>query len=244
MRLRFLGCGDAFGSGGRMNTCFHVTTDATGFLIDCGASAMISLRRFSVDPNRIETIFISHLHGDHFGGLPFFILDAQLYSRRETPLTIAGPPGLGARLDQAMELLFPGSTTVARRFRTKVIELTPGQPARVNQVAVTPILVSHPCGAPPLALRFEAEGKVLAYTGDSQWTDALVEAGREADLLIAEALFFDKSVKWHLDYATLAAHLVEIGAKRVILTHMGPDMLARRSEIALETAEDGLEVMV
>jgi ribonuclease BN (tRNA processing enzyme) len=244
MRLRFLGCGDAFGSGGRLNTCFYVTTEATGFLIDCGASAMISLRRFDVDPNTIDTIFISHLHGDHFGGLPFFILDAQLYSRRETPLTIAGPPGLGARLDQAMEVLFPGSTAVQRRFATEVIELTPGQPARVNHVDVTPYLVNHPCGAPPLALRFQADGKVLAYTGDSQWTDALVDLGRDADLLIAEALFFDKSVKWHLDYATLAAHLAQIGAKRVILTHMGPDMLARRSEVPLETAEDGLEVMV
>ena len=97
--------------------------------------------RFSVDPNGIETILISHLHGDHFGGLPFFILDAQLYSRRAAPLTIAGPPGLGARLDQAMEVLFPGSSAVERRFRTEVIELTPGQPARVNHVTVAPHLV-------------------------------------------------------------------------------------------------------
>jgi ribonuclease BN (tRNA processing enzyme) len=208
------------------------------------ARTMIFLRRFAVDPKDIETIFINHLHGDHFGGLPFFILDALLYSRRETPLTIAGPPGLGARLDQAMEVLFPGSTAIQRRFWTEVIEFTPGQAARVNHVAVTPFLVSHPRGAPPRARRFEAEGKVLAYTGDSQWTDALLAAGRDADLLIAEALFIDKSVKWHLNYATLAAHLAEIGAKRVILTHMGPDMLARRFEIALETAEDGLEVMV
>jgi hypothetical protein len=82
MRLQFLGCGDAFGSGGRFNTCFHVTTGSAQFLVDCGASSMIAIRRFGVEPNAIETIFITHLHGDHFGGLPFFILDAQLVSRR------------------------------------------------------------------------------------------------------------------------------------------------------------------
>jgi ribonuclease BN (tRNA processing enzyme) len=244
MKLRFLGCGDAFGSGGRFNSCFHVTTGETDFLIDCGASSMIALRRFAVDPNEIRTVFVSHLHGDHFGGLPFLILDAQLYSKRTGPLTLAGPPGLGARLTQAMELLFPGSTGVRRRFETEVIELAPGQPARVNGIAVTPYEVRHACGAPPFALRFEADGKVLAYTGDSEWTEELAAAGRGADLLIAEALFFDKPVKWHLDYRTLRAHLAEIAAKRVILTHMGPDMLARSAEIAHETAEDGLEIVV
>ena len=66
MRVQFLGCGDAFGSGGRFNTCFHVTNGLTQFLVDCGASSMIAIRRFGVEPNAIETIFITHLHGDHF----------------------------------------------------------------------------------------------------------------------------------------------------------------------------------
>jgi ribonuclease BN (tRNA processing enzyme) len=94
MRLKFLGSGDAFGSGGRLNTCFLVNHGEAGFLIDCGASAMISIRRFGVDPNQIGVIVLSHLHADHFGGVPFFILDAQLVSRRTRPLIIAGPKGL------------------------------------------------------------------------------------------------------------------------------------------------------
>jgi ribonuclease BN (tRNA processing enzyme) len=112
MRIQFLGSGDAFGSGGRFNTCILVEAAAGVFLIDCGASSLIAMRRFRVVPNRIGTIFISHLHGDHFGGLPFFILDAQLVSRRVEPLTIAGPPGLRQRLAEAMEAFFPGSSRV------------------------------------------------------------------------------------------------------------------------------------
>jgi ribonuclease BN (tRNA processing enzyme) len=88
MRVKFLGSGDAFGSGGRLNTCFLVDRGEANFLIDCGASAMISIRRFNMDPNSVETILLSHLHGDHFGGLPFFILDAQLISKRTAPLSL------------------------------------------------------------------------------------------------------------------------------------------------------------
>src|SRR5437762_2999841 len=105
--VRFLGCGDTFGSGGRFQTCFYVQSEEARFLIDCGASSLIAMRRFGVDPLAVETILITHLHGDHFGGLPFFLLDAQLVSRRTEPLVIAGPPGLEARTRAAMEALFP-----------------------------------------------------------------------------------------------------------------------------------------
>lgn len=244
MQIRFLGSGDAFGSGGRFNTCFHVTAGAGCFLIDCGASSMIAMRQFEVDPNAIHTVFVSHLHGDHFGGLPFMILDAQLYSKRTAPLTIAGPPGLRHRLDQAMEVFFPGSTGAKRKFAVEVIELTAGAAVEINGVTVTPFEVNHACGAPPYALRFACDGRTVCYTGDTQWTDALIEAGRNADLLIAEALFYDKPIKWHLDYASLAAHLDAIAAKRVILTHLGPDMLARLHDLDCETAADGMCVEV
>jgi ribonuclease BN (tRNA processing enzyme) len=91
MELQFLGRGDAFGSGGRFNTCLHFRDGSGAFLVDCGASSMIAMRKFGVDPNGIRSILITHLHGDHFGGLPFFMLDAQLVSRRTAPLTIAKP---------------------------------------------------------------------------------------------------------------------------------------------------------
>ena len=69
MRLQVLGCGDAFGSGGRFHTCFHVSAESVSFLVDCGASSLIAMRRCGVDPNTIQTVLISHLHGDHFGGI-------------------------------------------------------------------------------------------------------------------------------------------------------------------------------
>ena len=240
MKLQFLGSGDAFGSGGRFNTCFLVQDRAGAFLIDCGASSMIAMRKFGVDPNTIRAILISHLHGDHFGGLPFLILDAQLVSRRTTPLTIAGPPGLRDRLMAAMENFFPGSTKVERRFNLIVHELEPHVEQTIEGIDVTPYVVKHPCGAPPFALRLTVDGKVLCYSGDTEWVDGLRQAASEADLLIAEAYFFDKSVKFHLDYATLASHSSELGAKRIVLTHMSTDMLERIRDTGVEVADDGL----
>ncbi len=243
MEVRFLGCGDAFGSGGRFNTCFHVTTESAGvFLVDCGASSLVAMRQAGIDPNAIRTVFVSHLHGDHFGGLPFLVLDAQFYSRRLGPLTLVGPPTFRERLTLAMEVFFPGSSAAQRKFETEVVELEPGERRTINGVEATPYLVDHACGAPPFALRLAVEGKVITYSGDTVWTESLVEAGRDADLLIAEALSYERRIPQHMDYATLKANLGRIGAKRVILTHLGPDMLAHVGDATEAVAEDGMAV--
>jgi len=242
MKLRFLGTGDAFGSGGRFNTCFYVEHSHGAFLIDCGASSLIPMRKFGIDPNGIQAVFITHLHGDHFGGLPFLILDAQLVSRRATSLTVAGPPGLGDRLFAAMEVLFPGSSQIKRNFALDVLELEREKAQDVLGVTITPYLVKHPSGAPSFALRFEADNKILCYSGDTEWVDDLLLAARNSDLLLVEAYFFDKPIKFHLDFATLAVKLPQSGAKRVMLTHMSTDMLSRARETGYEIAEDGATV--
>jgi ribonuclease BN (tRNA processing enzyme) len=99
VRVTFLGSGDAFGSGGRLNACFLLETSRSRYLIDCGATSPTAMRSRGVDPNEIEAILVSHLHGDHFGGIPFLLLDAQFVNERTAPLTIAGPRGTGKRLE-------------------------------------------------------------------------------------------------------------------------------------------------
>jgi ribonuclease BN (tRNA processing enzyme) len=244
MHLRFIGCGDAFGSGGRFNTCFQVISPSATVLIDCGASSLVALRKWGVDPNTIDAVFITHLHGDHFGGLPFLILDAQLISRRTRPLTIAGPPGLRERLTQAMDVFFPGLSGITQKFALEVIELQPDMPATVGPVSVLPMKVRHPCGAPPLALRLTIDGKSVAYTGDTEWTEALIPVAQDADLFIAEAYFHDRKIKFHLDLETVLAHMDRLRPRRLVLTHMSTDMLGRGLAGRFEVAEDGLVLEV
>jgi ribonuclease BN (tRNA processing enzyme) len=240
MQLHFLGSGDAFGSGGRFNMCMLVESESTRFLVECGASSLIAMKRFNVSPNSVDTIFISHLHVDHFGGLPFFILDAQ-FSKRLSPLTIAGPPGLTRRLAEAMDVFFPRSSKIAQKFDIRILELEPRVQALINGVLVTPYNVSakHVAGSLSFALRIEIDERILTYSGDADWCDELAKAAYEADLFVCEAYFYEKEIKYHLNLKTLEKHLPEIRPKRLILTHMSHDMLSRGNAIGYEMAEDG-----
>lgn len=239
--VRFLGSGDAFGSGGRFQTC--ILLEAGGFrcLVDCGASSLIALKRAAVDPATVDTILVTHLHGDHFGGIPFFVLDGQ-FSRRSHRLRLVGPPGLTERVGRAMEVLFPGSSGASRKFAIEFVELGEGVATDVGPMRVTPYEVVHACGAPPYALRVELGGRTIVYSGDTEWTDRLVPAVAGADLFICEAYFYDKPVRFHLDYATLMRHRSRLDCKRLVVTHLGPDMLARLAELPVEAARDGLEI--
>jgi ribonuclease BN (tRNA processing enzyme) len=167
MQLQFVGCGDALGSGGRYNTCFHVTGAQVNFLIDCGASSLPALKAQGIARNDIDLILITHFHGDHFGGLPFLLLDAQ-FTRRSRPLVIAGPQGIEARLTQVMEALFENSSKTERKFDLSIVALNPEETREFGGVKVTPFPVVHgESGGPFLAYRVEAEGRVIGYSADT-----------------------------------------------------------------------------
>jgi len=242
MQLRFVGCGDALGSGGRYNTCFHVTGEAVNFLIDCGASSLPALKRQGIARDDIDLILITHFHGDHFGGLPFLLLDAQ-FTRRSRPLVIAGPEGIETRLTQVMEALFEHSSKTKQRFDLSVVELKPEETRKFGAVTVTPYPVVHgESGGPFLAYRIEAEGRIITYSADTEWTESLIPAARDADLFIAEAYYYDKIVRNHLSLKTLEAHLPQIKPKRLVLTHMSDDMLERLDTLDYMAASDGMIV--
>ena len=151
MQVQFVGCGDAFGSGGRSNTCFHVTGQSVNFLIDCGASSLPALKRLNIVRDEIDLVLITHFHGDHFAGLPFLLLDAQ-FTQRTRQLVIAGPKGIEMRLTQVMEALFENSSKTQRRFELSVVALEPERPQNFGAITVTPFPVIHgDSGGPFLA---------------------------------------------------------------------------------------------
>ena len=242
--LTFLGCGDAFSSGGRFTTCFFVEDGDTRFLIDFGATSMAALKRAGLRADDVPLIFVTHLHGDHVGGLPFLLLEAALVTKRTAPLTIAGPPGLRAHLPRLTEALFPG-TPLELPFTLTVLELPPDLQAEVTGVRVTPYLVKHAATLVCTGLRFDLGTKVLAYSGDTVWTDTLPDLARGADLFVCDAYTHEKATAQHLDYATLKGRFAELGPKRLVLTHLGQaflDKLGAGERLEFEVAEDGLKV--
>jgi ribonuclease BN (tRNA processing enzyme) len=248
MKLTIVGSGDAFGSGGRTNTCLWLETAKATLVVDFGASALPALKALKLDPNRIDAIVLSHLHGDHFGGLPFLLLDYQFLARRETPLLIAGPPGTRARLGAAMEVFFPKSTGTKWRFAWRVEEIAPGEKANVLGHALLTTEVIHQSGAPSTALRLSDGERVFAFSGDTEWTDALLPIAKGADLFVCECFAYaGTKVTGHMSWEILKARLADLGAKQAMLTHMNPEMLAHADEARagdVLVAEDGLAIEI
>lgn len=244
MKLTVVGCGDAFGSGGRGNSCYRIETNGHVATLDFGASALVQMHRLGLEAQGVRQVFLSHLHGDHFGGLPFLLLDGQFVHRRSEPLTIIGPPGTGARLDAAMEVLFPRMATNAWRFDFEVREVEPSSTSRHGPLTLTTAEVLHGSGAPSTALRVTDGKRTIAFSGDTQWTDALLPIAAGADLFICECFAFSGSPHGHMAYETIAEKREALGAKHILLTHMGDEMWARRGEVDeahFTVAEDGLE---
>ncbi len=240
--IRFVGSGDSFGSGGRFQTCILVDGGGMRFTIDFGTSSLIALKQQGIEHNSIDAILLTHLHGDHCGGVPFLLVDAMLGAKRSRPLTLAGPRELRARIGAISDALFPGAEVMVPKFPLDYIEMKVGERSVIGNLRVTPYAAKHTWQTNPTCLRVEVGDKVLAYTGDGEWTEAMAQMGRGADLVIAECYYYAKPIKWHLNYPAIVEHLKDFGAKRVILTHMSDEMLSHANAIPEECAHDGMVV--
>lgn len=244
LEIRFLGTGDAFGSGGRLQTSTLIRSGEGSLLVDCGPSALAALRGQGLEPGGVDAIALTHLHGDHFAGVPFLLMDAHYASRRVRPLVIAGPAGLEDRIGRMVDALFPGTGVLPLRFPVTYLEWSERQRVEVGPAECTPFGVRHSTAIPCYGLRVALQGRVLAFSGDTEWTDALVDLSADADLFVCECFGFDSAPPHHLDYRTLQARRDRLSCGRLLLTHMGEEMLRRADALGLDTARDGLRVVV
>lgn len=248
MKLTIVGSGDAFCAGGRNQTCLLLDHAGHRLMIDCGATTLLALKRARIPLDSVDRILLSHLHGDHFGGLPFLFINAVFIDKRTKPLPILGPPTLRQRIETLIETCYPDALSNKRAFEMTFHEVEPGVPVRdIPGMTIHPVEMLHASGAPSLGFRIEADGKTLAFSGDTGWCEGVFEAGRGADLYIVECSTYALKLKMHLDYETLAGRFDEIGAKKYLLTHMSEDMLAKGHRIDWDRcmmAEDGLVIEV
>jgi ribonuclease BN (tRNA processing enzyme) len=241
--LKLLGTGDAFHSGGRLHTAFSLRCGGYHALIDCGATTLAFMRHLEIDVAAIDTILISHLHGDHFGGVPYLLMDACYNAPRDKPLTLAGPGGTRLRVTDTLGCLYPGAPSkVEERVPVHYVEYQDRHLVRIGPLDVLLIPVVHPSGASSYALRIAVDGRVVSFSGDTEWTPALAEVASGADLFICECYSFDRTVPFHLRYTEVRDALDALGARRVLLTHLGREALSRAGEMTIEVADDGQEV--
>ncbi len=242
MRVTVLGSGDAFGAGGRLHSAYLIEAPGASFLLDCGPSILQAAKRVHWDLARLDAVLLTHLHGDHFGGVPFLFMEYRYETPRTRPLIIYGPVGTEKRIKALFQVLYERTAADPHPFPVEYHELSPGDVAKVGGARVTAIGVHHVPELVAFAYRVEAEGRSLLYSGDTAWTDELAEHARGVDLFVCECSTFETKLDIHISYPEIAERARSLGCRRLVLSHLGSELLRRSEELKLECARDGMSV--
>jgi ribonuclease BN (tRNA processing enzyme) len=240
----FVGTSDAFGAGGRRQSAYLVRGPGGGVLLDCGATTATGLATLGIDRGEIDAIAVSHFHGDHFGGIPGLLLAAVYGDQRRHPLHVAGPRGVEERVRNAAWAL--GHPIEGRElgFELHFHELHPGVSLVLAGFELESFQTHHAPESCPHGLLCRADGRTLAFSGDTGWFDGLPERVRGADLFICECTQEREGYPYHLSLEELAPRRTQFDCGRIVLTHFGPEMRARSDYRGFEAADDGLVVKV
>jgi len=239
VRVTIIGAGDAFNASGRCHASYLVEAASTRFLIDCGPSTLMSLKQRGLTSADIDTILVSHLHGDHFGGIPYLLLECVFETPRKGPLMIVGPPRTKGRIADLYRANYKELSAREMPFEYCCIEVQPGERKTLGELAILPFRALHQMSEVALGFRIEIEGKTILYSGDTGWTEELVDHSQGVDLFLCECTYFGTRFDFHLDYPRIAENHERFGCRRLLLTHIGREVHARRHEVELEIAEDG-----
>ena len=227
LHVIFAGVGEAFDE--RLDNCsLLVRSDAAMILLDCGFSAPFAFWRHALDaglnPSDLDAVWVSHLHGDHFLGLPALLL--RLYEEGRTrPLTIVGPEGLTDAVATAASLAY---STVGELVRTgapyavQVMEVEPGGSLDLLDLCWRFAAPGHSGSA--LSLRLDGPEASLFYSGDGRPTDVTRALAHGCGLIVHEAYALDADTPGHGTVAGAMDFARAAGASALALVHVHRDV--------------------
>ena len=244
MDVVFIGTGDAFGAGGRRQAAILLRVPKGSLLLDCGMTTLTGLASLGIGRDSIGSIAISHFHADHFGGIPSFLLAAVHEDKRRGPLTIIGPTGVEDRVMTASAALGHPFDPDAWLFPLSFQETREGADVPAGPFHLKSFATHHVPDSSPHGWRVTDGSRTVVYTGDTGWFDALPERARGADLFICECTLEAPGFEYHLSLEELSSRRDRFECGRIVLTHLGPGMAARRDGCGFETADDGLTLRI
>jgi ribonuclease BN (tRNA processing enzyme) len=239
MRLTVIGCSGSFAGPESAASCYLVEADdAQGrtwrILLDLGSGALGALQRYAAADD-VDAIFFTHLHPDHCLDLcGYYVLRKYHPGGALPPIPVWGPAGVSSRMSRAYDL--PEHHGMEAEFDFHEYDAA----VEVGPFRVEPVRVSHP--VPAYALRVEAGGRTLAYTGDTGPCDALDRLAAGADLLLAEASFRegdDNPPDLHLTGRDAGEVAARAGAPRLVITHVPPWYVVEERLAEAAAAYDG-----
>lgn len=247
VKITALGTSDAFNAGGRGNSCFWVEDSVGRYALDFGPTAPLSCRRLGLRCDDLDAVYLTHLHGDHMGGLPNLLIDLCFLYRRARPLIVAGPEGTRDRVLALCALAYPGVIPAALPFELRFEEWPLRGVTEVAGRRVHSFPAQHDRAVHPTSIRLETgvPGEAtVAFSGDTGWCDSLAAVSEGADALVCECSYATYVFDGHLSLEEIARERAALKARRLILTHLSDAARAAALEAArelrLEVADDGV----
>ncbi len=222
MRLTVIGSSGSYPGPSSSASCYLVEAEQGGrtwrVLLDMGSGALGSLQRYA-DAALVDAVFLSHLHADHCLDLCGYYVMRKYHPDGPMPrIPVWGPVDTALRMAKAYDL----DEDPGMREEFDFLDYGSGV-VHFGPFTVTARQVVHPVTA--YALRVEAGGRTLAYSGDSGVCPGLEDTARQADLFLSEASFLEGAANppdLHLTGAEAGRTATAAGSHRLLLTHIPP----------------------
>jgi len=240
MKVKILGTGTCVPSLQRLASSYLVMTKQSNILVDVGPSVVRRLLEYSFTTRDIDVVILTHFHVDHTADLSTFLF-ASNYDvvPRTKELFVVGGKGLH---DFYKNLLTVYPWLLPKTYEISLYEMPEGI-LRKNGLTITTAPMEH--NNESIGARIE-EDKSVVFSGDTDYTQSLVELAREANLLVAECSFPEKKVNGHLNLVMLQKVVDQAKPMRVILSHLYPEWDDFKGVLhsPFLLGEDGMEIEV
>jgi len=234
MKLTVLGSGIPLSGGDRACAGYLVESHGQFIVLDLGTGSFLNLKKI-VQPSKVNALFFSHYcHADHVADLTGFLQHRRMFCTQNPAeakqLDIFGPKGAKEFVDKNLEL-FP--SFLQSKFPISVEEME-YDAKKVFGFSVKAKPVKHAENS--IGFRVEAEGKAIAYSGDTEYCDAIIDLGKDADLLVLQCSF-PAGIKHegHLNAKECGEIAKRANAKKLLLTHFFPE--AEEAELKKQAAK-------
>ena len=215
MKVQFIGTGSI---GAKERSACTLINDE--ILIDLGNGNVKAIKQLGNDLLKIKAIFITHLHGDHYADMPFFILDRMIYQNNiKEDIKIYGPKNLEENTKVVHEILFGNYEKNKQDARISFEEVKEEECKEVGEYKVTPYLVDHGKVKPAYGYIVKNNEKRIGFSGDSIYCEAIDEIVKNSDISILD-MSSKKTVPWHMGIEDIIKICEEYTTKTIIATHM------------------------
>ena len=237
VKVTVLGSAGSHPGNGRACASYLVSAGDHHLLLDCGNGSVANLVD-AVDPAALDAVIISHLHPDHFVDLYGLHYALRFHPTGAKKVDVYAPAG--AREVMSAPLL--GETAGSFLKHLPVHVAAAGERHTLGPFEVELFAAYHPIET--LASRVLVDGRIVAYSGDSAFTPALVDCAREADLFICDATWVSRDAPFpkgvHMTGTEAGTLAADAGVERLLVTHVFPQREPEQVAADAETVYDGI----